>query len=260
MKKVAICFSGAVRSIKYCNESIKKHIIDALKENYEVYLFGHFWILLNDEDKGEYKMKWIKDNPGDLKYIEEMGFTDKVIDVYNKEWQDKIIEGCKGPLILENLTDKNKNYASNTMGMWYKIYQANLLKQKYEQNNNMKFDYCIRMRPDFYWFESIPKTIFDGITDNDIVLQRDSYCIRAKWNSNDKWFAGTSTMMDKYCNMYNELYDIHNRGIWIEGQTLAKQKIIDMGLKIKFFGSDTTYLKCSGYIVGKILRKEIVLK
>lgn len=262
MKKIAINFSGAIRTFEYCADSITKNIIDILKDNYEVYLFGHFWVL--KDINFEFDMKWKKDCENSIIKIKKYNFSECIIEEYNDDWEKRIIQQCNGDFILNKYSEMQddeerksyRSYAVNCMGMYYKIMECQKLMEKYEIENNIKFDYTIRMRPDFYWNEKIPIDLISSINDKDIILVKDSYCINAKWMGNDKFFMGTSNMMKTYSRAYENILYYYKKDIRIEGQNIAKSLIEDMGLNIIFFGDDRTYDKATGKFVKQLLRSK----
>lgn len=263
MKKIAINFSGAIRTFEYCMESININIINELKKEYEVYTFGHFWILKEDKDF-EYDMKWKKDCENSISKIKNYGFVDLSIEEYNKEWETHIIKECDGSSILEkydkieNIEERQnyKSYAVNCMGMYFKILECHKLIEKYENKNGIEFDYIIRIRPDFYWNEKIPLELIPKLCNNEILLVRDSYCIRAKWMGNDKFFMGTRNMMNNYCQAYKKIKYFFEKNVRVEGQNIAKSMIEDMNLNIVFFGSDKTYDKATGKFIKLLSKKK----
>lgn len=263
MKKISINFSGALRTFVYCAESIKKNIIDILKEEYDVYMFGHFWIL--NENNLEYKMKWKKDCTDSIESINKFKFNQYCIEEYSSEWEKNIIKECDGEEILEEyskISDQEervnfKNYAVNCMGMYFKIKKCQELMEKYENDNNIKFDYVIRMRPDFYWNQIIPLGLINKLNDNNILLVKDSYCIRAKWNGNDKFFMCNSNVMKKYSRIYDKIKYFYDKKIRVEGQNMAKYMIEDLGLEILFYGDEETYDKATGKFVKNILKNHV---
>lgn len=282
MKNLAICFSGAIRSFHLCDESIIKHIVNPLKSRYNVYIFGHFWQMKQDQNISDlsYQMKWKKESNQVHEIIKNFGFTECVIEDYNTESEKTIMDRLGkwttseksdsefekdvrlADKILEEynkIEDPEKrlqytNYAVNCMGMYYKIMLANKLKRDWSEKNNIKFDYVIRMRSDFFWNTSIPADIFENLDDNQIVLVYDNYCTHAKWEGNDKFFGGTSDMMDKYTDLYNHFEFFFKKNIRIEGQELARAMIKKLGLKIVFFGDENTYEKCAGSFCRKLER------
>jgi len=258
-KSVAINMSGALRTFRYCSKSIYQHIILKLKEQYDVHIFGHFWIFDKKENDANYNMKWKNDMNNYHDDIDRYNFTDICIEKYDGNWESEIINGCYGQMILSDYNDmkdneeKNnyKSYAVNCMGMYYKIKECNKLIERYEDRENMKFDYIVRLRPDFYWNTDIPTNILNKTDDMDIILVRDSYCIKANWKSNDKFFMGTRKMMIQYCKIYDKLLYFHEKNIRIEGQNIAKEMIKDMNLNIIFFGDGETYDKATDGFIKK---------
>lgn len=272
-KNIAICFSGAIRSFHLCQESIQEMVIKPLKVEYNLYLFGHFWTLKQEENVEalSYRMKWKKESEDVYEIIKNFDFTELVIEDYNSKREQEIMDGLIPLGLGEKILDTYKqitiwekrdiylNYAVNCMGMYYKIMMANKLKNDWSESHNMEFDYVIRMRPDFIWNEKIPDKIFEKVTDKDIILVYDNYCTHARWKGNDKFFAGTSAMMDEYTNMYNQFEYFFLNAIRIEGQELAQAMIKKLGLNIIFFGSEKTYDKCAG-LLHRQLEREITSK
>jgi hypothetical protein len=297
MKNLAICMSGAIRSFHLCYESINQMVITPLKKEYNVYIFGHFWTLKQEENIGDlaYTMKWKKECEGVHEIIRNFGFTEYVTEDYNAKREEEIqtrlensncspsgsdncipsgsdncipsgSDNCSRPRLAERILasyrqiqDPEKrlqyvNYAVNCMGMYYKIMMSNSLKNDWAKKNNIKFDYTIRMRPDFFWNEPIQANIFKDLTDKNIVLVYDNYCTHAKWLGNDKFFGGTDAMMNEYCCLYNHFAYFFEKDIRIEGQELARAMIKKMDLNIVFFGNENTYDKCAGSIHRKLER------
>lgn len=258
MKKIAINMSGAVRTFEYCDSTIISHIITPLKDFFQVDLFGHFWIM-NDMDASDISvtMKWKNDTQSSINKIKNFGFTNYIIKEYSKKYENKIIHKCHGEFIINdyiNTIDKH-NYAVNCMGMYYKILKCHQLMQKYETKNNFKYDYVIRIRPDFYWKEDIPISIISQLTNDNICLVKDSFCINANWNANDKFFMGTNDVMTNYSNIFNKIAYFHNKNILIEGQNVAKHMIEEMNLNVLYFGDENTYEKAAGKFVNRYIKR-----
>lgn len=85
---------------------------------------------------------------------------------------------------------------------WYSAQQANLLKKKYEKENNFKYDIVMLTRFDLAYlvnfnFDSYDKEEFH-------VLGPDGKAA----GFNDLWFFSKSQNMDKFCDMYEYVKDI----------------------------------------------------
>lgn len=263
---VAVCFSGALRSFKYCYDSINKYVLMPLQRKYNVLLFGHFWNPVINLDDIEYKMKWSRIGMNDTGFLDKFGFTKIIIEDYNKTKEQEIKDYCGGHIVLDDygqipdrvMKEDYINYAFNAMGMYYKIWKAHELMNSYCDENCINVDFVVRMRPDFIWFEEfdIENKIKD-LKANEIMLIKDSYCTNARWMGNDKFFAGRKDVMDKYSNIISKIVDFHKMNKRIEGQHLARDMISYLKLKIIFVGSRKTYEKATNSTIKKHLGKRI---
>lgn len=251
--------SGAIRTLSYCTKSILDKIINPLKTKYNIFLFGDFWILDDDVSNLDFQMKWDRAESEYMLSINALNFNKYNIEQYKKEHEEIILNNCNGQYIIDEYKKIIKedertsfvNYAFNAMGMYYKIAKCHKLMNDYIDSNNIHIDYVIRMRPDFYWFDKIPLTLFDNITDNDIILVFDSYCKNANWKGNDKFFAGTKNVMDKYSNLYYHINEIYQKKIRVEGQNCAQEFIKILNLNIIFWGNENSYEKATGKFIKK---------
>jgi hypothetical protein len=243
--KIAICFSGGIRSFLTCYPSIYKNLILPLNAD----IFFHLWSqpFFNKYDLSFNSFKFQEDECNQEKVYEilnkENKVKDFVIDEFSPDWQDYIIKKCIDPAILDKFNSKDKDYAISAICMYYKIYAANNLKKNFEEHNNFKYDIVIRARLDFLWHTKF--NLDDFICDNNqIILVKDSYCTKAKWMGNDKFFASTSLNMDKICDLFNLINYFHiNLNIPLEGQHLNRFLINHLNLNIKFIGDQYTYEK-----------------
>jgi hypothetical protein len=96
---------------------------------------------------------------------------------------------------------------------------------------------------DFIWNQQFKLEDF-SFNNNEIILIKDSYCTKAKWEGNDKFFASNSYNMDKICDLYKNIKYFHTeQNIPLEGQHLNRHIIKYLDLKIKFIGNQNTYDK-----------------
>lgn len=241
--KVAVCFSGGIRSFETCYPSIYKNIIKPLNAD----IFAHLWSmpmldLLKEQDIVQFKLQNDECHPRDV--IKKL--NPKLFKVY--EYNDFFENYIREKGVSDELFNKQekKDYAVSALSMYYKIFECNKLKQHYENENNFKYDIVIRARLDFLWNDSINTNDFINVTDNDVVIIRDSYCVKAKWEGNDKFFASTSSTMDKICDLYNHINNYVKEGCELEGQNLNKYHFKKLNLNIKYLGSPNTYQKIVG--------------
>jgi hypothetical protein len=92
--------------------------------------------------------------------------------------------------------------------MWYKVQDANRLKEEYEKENNITYDLIIRTRPDIF----INKFTFnEDINEN--ILYFSSSELYHSWN--DQFAFGNKFVMDIYNNIYNYI-DQYKTYKWVE--------------------------------------------
>ncbi len=241
--KIAVCFSGGIRSFESCYPSIYKNIIKPLNAD----IFAHLWSmplldLLKEQDIVQFKLQNDECHPRDV----ILKLNPKLYKVYeyNEFFENYIREkGIQDELFIKQ---EKKDYAISALSMYYKILECNKLKQKYEKENNFKYDIVIRARLDFLWNDKLNINDFINLKDNNVLIIRDSYCVKAKWEGNDKFFAGTSNTMDKICDLYNIINDYVRDGCELEGQNLNKFHFKKLNLNINYLGSPDTYQKIVG--------------
>jgi hypothetical protein len=250
--KVAICFSGAIRSFDECISSTIKYLIDNF-DNPDIFL--HMWSF-NDYNSTDinYNFKWRKDNSSIDKIISTLEPKKYVIEEYNSSSEEQIKNKC---MIDVNLfdTDDKKNYGFNCCSMYWKILKSFELAEEYMKENDFEYDLIIRARLDFIWEDYIKQIDFNTLIDNDIYLIKDRYATCSRLNTNDKFFAGNYPTMKKMCNIFNSLKKYQDEGINIEGQTINETHIKQCYFNVKWIGHSNTYYKFMGR--HKILNNKI---
>ena len=91
------------------------------------------------------------------------------------------------------------------ISMHYSIFKANELKKRYEIENNITFDWVIRMRTDSdFRHESLD---IKSLEHNLNIPSGEDWFDEAM---NDQFAIGTSDAMDVYSNLYHNLYDLQS--------------------------------------------------
>ena len=182
--------------IDYMKNVIKPHryYVDSQK-NFE----RHPYQLMNvDDNHDDYKnnkdrLKWNSERPNDIKkYFEKP-------DSNNNYKFDKDLEVVK--------FDYYSHYPFNTLSLFYSMHQTSFLTNSYAQENNINFDYVIRMRSDLEIFvpinlNSLNKDflyVFEAAPHNGEL---------GKYTTHDQFAIGTSKIM----SLYNDLFmrKLHN--------------------------------------------------
>ena len=242
--KVAICFSGAIRSFDDCVSSTLKYLINNFT-NPDIFL--HMWTFTNKNDIGsnediKYNFKWRKDNSSIEKIIEILKPKKYIIEEYTGQSENMIIE--KSQIDMSKFDTKQKrNYGFNCCSMYWKILKSFELAEEYCIANGFEYDLVIRARLDFIWEDHIKLSDFTDLIGNKIFLIKDRYATCSKLVTNDKFFAGNFNSMKKMCCVFNNLKEYQDLEFMIEGQTINETHIKKLGFDVKWIGHAKTYYK-----------------
>lgn len=251
--RIAVVFAGQIRSFQSCYPSIYRYLIQPLEsvnENNGVDIFMHLWEFgksCSDFKGGKFLTEFkLQNDECTLEYVIDKSQPTRIVcDRWTLDWEQKIMNETGGNTIIENMNQRDMNYAVSALCMYYKIQKAMQLKADYEKENGFKYDLVIRARLDFRWNEYIPIHELMPVKHDDIIIVADNY---ARHGCNDKFFSGTSEMMDRFCSIPERALEIWKSGNYrdFEGQEIHKWMIKDMKLNIRKFGSNDTYCKYLG--------------
>ena len=137
--KIAIQLYGHLRTFEKCAPALKKHILD----HYDCDIFIHTWSKTEHDTKS-----WYNDS---IKcFVRSVDNT--ILEIIEKLYAPKAIK-----IETQNLFDEQGSFGThdqikiNLQGIKYMVYsqyQANKLREIYETENRIKYDYVIVMRPD----------------------------------------------------------------------------------------------------------------
>lgn len=241
--KIAICFSGAIRSFDECISSTMKYLI-ANFDNPDIFL--HMWTFdENNSTDINYNFKWRKDTSSTDNILSILNPKKYVIEEYNVMSEEHIKKSSMVDMDLFDTEDK-KNYGFNCCSMYWKILKSFELAEEYMGENNFEYDLIIRARLDFIWEDYINQSDFTDLSNNVIYLIKDRYATCSKLCTNDKFFAGNYPTMKKMCNVFNYLKKYQDEGANIEGQTINELHIVQSKFNVKWIGHLNTYYKFMG--------------
>jgi hypothetical protein len=203
--KVAICLSGGIRYPQIGLESIAN-----IFPNSFVKIFIHTWKITNREG-------FLKTIAG-LQYKEYDKTVETQFDfLQNYQYENLLIEDYESKKEIFahiykslNLLPFQENsciiprYDVGPISMHYSIYRSNELKTRYENENNMTFDFVIRMRFDSD-FEG-KKLHLDNIPSLLNIPEGEDWC----GGINDQFALGPSDAMNVYSDFYNHIDKIRN--------------------------------------------------
>lgn len=202
-KRLAICVSGSLRSFEYCKQSFKKHILDSNKDNFEINLF--FFI---PEDIYSHKIKLldIPDVVFEIRKDEIIKYNNKIINTAPIIKKDRASKGgLQG--YLQQLKGINSSY--------------NLMK-KYEEENNIIFDFVLRCRSDVIFKESVNLSILK----NNLITVPKFHSYRG---INDRFAFGNRENMSHYMNMYPNI--LQKNVCFFNAETYCKKNLDDNMVK-----------------------------
>ena len=209
--KIAVCFSGQIRTGHLVAPNILRYIGDLLPS---CDFFVHTW----DEEcigTGQSRRLQLKDTSAEVHTTKPLTNKEKISKFYNYYNPKTMLVEEYGlqptkPLWGGRRFDPSTNrwYVS----MWRSIYEANELKKKYAENKSIAYDVTVRIRPDlvFHPDKSLDLDI-KQITDDNMFLSGDQYdlwCNHGDRKLEDIYWLGPSRVMDMmstYCFAYTEM-------------------------------------------------------
>jgi hypothetical protein len=245
--KVAVCLSGFYRTGDICFPFLKNNILDPLNADVFISTWEQlgFWSQLTEEE--------LKAN---RTYENESGFDTQSpnlnIHTFNKYNASVLMEKYRkfnqiftDRSIKINENKKQFHYRSkNFISAHYKALTSLRICQKYEQENNFKYDLIIRTRPDIKFCGKIPLSI-----DLDTFYVCDNYAPNGQLG--DIFFMGSMENMIKYHLMYHEIEDIISEGHLFDPHEFVKIQLERKGINYKVIHLDVELLNTPNGYCGK---------
>jgi len=237
--KIALCFSGGIRNLKENYSSIKKSLLDPLKPD----VFIHGWYFKVDELKNTHKMYRGKET--EIDEVFSLLHPKKIkLEVYDKFKEEELGKMFKVKEVQSKYQDNTRlsELYPNTVGMFWSIYQANLLKQQYEKDNKFKYDIVIRVRPDFEFFTELNLQVLKLVEKNTLLMPLDNYAFITQ--QCDKFAISDSETMDYYSSLIlsmNSYQDKFPNHFWDGPSILDKHLKEQNKIKIKWIYVDYDY-------------------
>jgi len=195
--KIAVVFYGQPRDVVDSYPSIKERLLE--NSNVEIDLFAHMWESHEYKEALElYKFKEVKlEQPKDFSNLYEgkSGFCPKSFTLYP---------------------------------MWYSIQSGCTLLKNYIQQNNVEYDFVVRIRFDMFFHHNL---VFDNL-DKTLL-----YTSEAAWGGHpylfdDSWgICGQNIYFQIYEDIYSKLVERHiNRNFVHRGEENTYEHINNIGL------------------------------
>jgi len=223
--KIALEYAGHLRFIQQTFPNINKYFYS--NEQIEFYYIFHTWDCSKPEDI-EYMKTTIKPHKYFIdtqKNFERHPYQLMNVNMNHEDYKNdknRLEHNLKNPdkkeffekPSIENNYTFNKDlevvifgdyyyshYPFNTLSLLYSIHQVGLLRKLFSQENNIKFDYVIRIRSDMHFTESINLDILDKTKLNvfDAAPHPGPF---GKYTIQDQFAVG----IPKYMNIYDDLF------------------------------------------------------
>lgn len=226
-KKIAICISGYLRTFKECYPTIEKYII---RDN-DVDIFIHTYDKLGNSSGWRH--------PIDLSENIDMNFLDNIPyikTIVTEKWDDIKYKFEKYRELQPSVTNINV-----IATIFYKIYQANLLRKNYEKDNNIEYDLVIRMRGDQIFEKSISLDFpEDKILINSYPWGDEDYVHRyfgddgmrneEEW-INDRFAVGKPELIDYLSELYLNFDELIKDSPFVELEYLLHKHLQKRGIQ-----------------------------
>jgi len=156
-------------------------------------------------------------------------------------------------IIEDNIHYVEDKHINNLINHWNKLYKLNELKKINENATNQKYDFVIRYRPDL----SIKtKNIFEMTVNDVIYIPADSKIDKSRLTNIDDIYIcdalafGSSELMDKYFNIYNELNSLIVKHGAIS-ETLLANYLISFNIPYQTIDIDYSFIlsKCNVFAI-----------
>ena len=181
--KIALCISGYLRTFEHAYDHLYRYLLSRV--NCDVFI--HTWNKIGSSNR---------DMDLKLANIDTSLFTNKLNSFYNPK---KIVVENQGSFdSTQKMFDKAFGRdVQGVLSMFYKVEACNKLKSEYEEENNFKYDFVIRYRPDI---------VINDILD--FTVKRDILYI-PKFGDfgglNDQFAYSSSEIMDTYSSLYSHI-------------------------------------------------------
>jgi hypothetical protein len=225
--KIAICFSGQIRTGVECSSNFLNYIGD-LRSSCD--FFVHTWDVetismnLHVDIGKEANKPFVVDKSVFENFKEVYNPKKMVIDTYDS------VETRNAPGGLRF----NKKANAYVVSLFESIFYANELKKEYEKENNFKYDFVVRCRPDLIFSNS--KSLKDDIEqakEKLLLYGAHKRCFGVE-RVEDIFWISKSDEMDCISNFY-EFYSNHNNYLGVNRDwqfVLSHYSQIKCGCKI----------------------------
>jgi hypothetical protein len=228
--KVALCLSGQARFLEACYfESMKPYILDVHKPDVFIHTWdvsdkiGQFFTNGSDHAMGGPITENLMDQMLTL-YKPTKHIIAKQVLFESNKWVDRVMPTIK---------------SDHMYSMFYSIQQSNNLKKLYEQENNFKYDWVIRIRFDM----ALPSGPLPLENLDNSKLWGATGCFDSTNGYLDSFGYSNSNIMDIYADTFNHIDTIvdNNPHMGICGEYVLRKFIDQNGISVSEIGTHKAY-------------------
>tara|TARA_B110000091_G_scaffold103309_1_gene112281 strand:+ start:89 stop:946 length:858 start_codon:yes stop_codon:yes gene_type:complete len=192
--KIALCFWGITRSLKYTIDSIKHHILNPLNDaDIEYVIFVH-----------TFKFQSEYNNPRAKEFNVKLDFDEHTLlnpDFLQIDDQDefKFQHSIEKYRFLPDPWESEYVCMDNFICAMYSKKQLGIMVKQ----SNISFDYVMYLRPDVRFYTSIDKRYFNLTNEYNICTP--NFHLFPKLN--DRFCIITASNLEQYSLMFNDMYE-----------------------------------------------------
>ena len=243
--KIALHYSGMLRTFKYCYPQTLN-----LMNNYDVDIFLSLWDIPGHSFK--YKKNPTMAYPDiDYKEITKELILNEYSDLNIKGIEIESFEKSKKIMAKMDLKHCLNEASKEISSEYYKIKKVNVLRENYEKQNNIKYDWYMRLRPDvsIEKFPDILNINRDTLFLNKYVWESPSLiCFKNnQLSGNTFWLTNSKKINDILSKAYDkrlEYYDEKMYGENFMGKLIIRNNLLKY---LKLFDFEIKILRSHGY-------------
>jgi hypothetical protein len=198
--KVAVCVSGQPREFKRSYPSLKAHILNHVDAD----IFIYTWNALKQP---HFEVEGAIRYPDEGPIQEFLSLYDPVAAVV-EEWSD-----ATEKYFYDAKYEANRHPHASIVryrAMLYTIYQCNALKNRFEKENDIKYDIVIKARSDIELTRPVSLDELEFAKSQNILFS--DVCRGDGMVSDILWF-GNPHVMDAACNLWKDFDNYYNQGV-----------------------------------------------
>ncbi|HEG3988643.1 TPA: hypothetical protein SC691_001821, partial [Campylobacter coli] len=208
--KIAVCISGVFRGEwKNCLDNIFTNIVKPLEADCFIFSWnklqmwpgkpgGVHWIrrIYGPQLYEAYKDLIGRDNETFQKLFPSL--SGKVFNEKSRYFSVKELENYQYYSYIKRcVLAEEVKYSSHTSKFFYALFKVFDLMQKYENENNIRYDYIVRIRPDIGYFNPISIDDIKCLDFNQIIVNNNPGGL------DDNFLCGHYEAMSKFMNLWN---------------------------------------------------------